>query len=130
MATTRRGTGTVERGDVFEMTVLRDGGEVVLRGELPEVAAYFIFKRDVPSAAVRADFSANRIEVETSRVGAFHILVHPDMIVLDQSLVIEVDGETVFDDIVRPDLGFMLDNYLDNRDRKLLYVAEVVIALH
>ena len=49
--------------------------------------------------------------------------------VLDQSLVIEVDGEVVFDDIVRPDLEFMLENYLDNRDRKLLYVAEVVIEL-
>ncbi|MCK4510248.1 hypothetical protein KAW64_00830, partial [bacterium] len=27
--------GTVERGDAFEMTVLRDGGKVVLRGKLP-----------------------------------------------------------------------------------------------
>jgi dienelactone hydrolase len=121
--------GTVERGDAFEMTVLRDGGEVVLRGELPDAAGYFIFKRDVPSAAVRAGFAANRIEVETSRVGAFRILVHPDMIVLDQNLVIVVDGEVVFDELAEPDLEFLLDNYLDNRDRKLLYVAEVVVEL-
>ncbi len=121
--------GTVKRGDAFEMTVLRDGGEVVLRGELPEVAGYFIFKRDVPSAAIRADFAANHLEVTASRVGSFRFLVHPDMVVLDQNLVIEVDGEVVFDDIVRPDLEFLLDNYLDNRDRKLLYVAEVVIEL-
>ncbi len=120
---------TVERGDAFEMAVLRDGGKVVLRGELPEVAGYLIFKRDVPSAAVRAGFAANRIEVETSRVGAFRILVHPDMIVLDQNLVITVNGELVYDDIVRPNLEFLLDNYLDNRDRSLLYVAEVVIEL-
>ena len=120
---------TVERGDAFEMTVLRDGGKVVLRGELPEVASYFIFKRDVPSAAVRAGFAANRIDVETSRVGAFRVLVHPDMIALDQDLVITVDGEMVYDDIVEPDAEFMLRNYLDNRDRKLLYVAEVVIEL-
>lgn len=76
---------TVERGDRFEMTVLRDGARVVLRGALPEPAGYFIFKRDVPSAAVRADFAANRIEVETSRVGAFRVLVHPDMVALDQT---------------------------------------------
>ena len=120
---------TVERGDAFEMTVVRDGGEVVLRGALPEVAAYFIFKRDVPSAAVRVGFAANRLEVAASRVGSFRLLVHPDMVVLDQNLVIEVNGEIVFDDIVRPDLKFLLDNYLDNRDRKLLYVAEVVIEL-
>jgi pimeloyl-ACP methyl ester carboxylesterase len=120
---------TVERGDAFEMTVLRDGERIVLRGELPEAAAHFIFKRDVPSAMVRAGFSANRLEVAASRVGSFRLLVHPDMVVLDQNLVIEVNGKVVFDDIVRPDLAFMLRNYLDNRDRSLLYVAEVVIDL-
>jgi hypothetical protein len=120
---------TVERGDPFEMTVLRDGERVVLRGSLPEPAGHFIFKRSVPSAVVRASCSANRIEVETSRVGSFKILVHPDMVVLDRSLVIEVNGEVVYDDIVRPDLEFMLQNYLDNRDRRLMYVAEVVVDL-
>ncbi|MCK4410105.1 MAG: PDZ domain-containing protein, partial [Candidatus Eisenbacteria sp.] len=120
---------TVERGDAFEMTVLRDGGEVVLRGELPEAAGYFIFKRDVPSAMVRAGLAANRIEVEASRVGAFRILVHPDMVVLDQNLVIVADGEVVFDELVEPDLEFLIDNYLKNRDRNLLYVTEVVVDL-
>ena len=120
---------TVERGDAIEMAVLRDGEKVVLRGELPEAAGYFIFKRDVPSAAVRAGFAANRIDVRTSRVGAFRVLVHPDMVSLDQNLVIEVNGEVVHDDIVRPDLKFMLENYLENRDRSLLYVAEVAIEL-
>ena len=51
------------------------------------------------------------------------------MIVLDQNLVIAVDGNVFFDDIVRPDLEFLLENYLENRDRKLLYVAEVAIEL-
>ena len=120
---------TVERGDAFEMTVLRDGGKVILRGRLPEAAGHFIFKRDVPSAMIRGGFAANRLEVAASRVGSFRLLVHPDMVVLDQNLVIEVNGEIVFDDIVRPDLAFLLENYLDNRDRKLLYVAEVAIEL-
>ena len=121
--------GTVERGDAFEMTVLRDDERIVLRGELPEAAGYLLFKRDVPSAMIRADFAANRLEVETSRVGAFRTLVHPDMIVLDQNLVIEVNGEIVFDDIVQPDLEFLIEGYLKNRDRSLLYVAEVVVDL-
>ncbi len=121
--------GTVERGDAFEMTVLRDGESVVLRGALPEPAGHFIFKRDVPSAAVRAGFAANRIDVQTSRVGAFRILVHPDMIVLEQPLVIEVNGEVVFDEFVEPDLQFMLSNFISNRDRVLLYVAEVAVDL-
>lgn len=120
---------TVERGDPFEMTVMRDGEKAVLRGELPDPAGYFIFKREVPSAVVRANYSANRIEVQTSRVGAFRVFVHPDMVALDQNLVIAVDGDVVFDEIVEPDLEFMLENYLENRDRSLLYVAEVVVEL-
>lgn len=120
---------TVERGDAIEMTVLREGEKVVLRGELPEAAGHFIFKRDVPSAAVRAGFAANRIDVQTSRVGAFRVLIHPDMVSLDRNLVVAVNGEVVHDDIVRPDLEFMLRNYLDKRDRSLMYVAEVAIEL-
>jgi hypothetical protein len=120
---------TIERGDPFEMTVVREGEEVVLRGQLPDPAGYFIFKREVPSALMRADYSANRIVIETSRVGGFRVLVHPDMVVLDQPLVIEVDGEVVFDGVVEPDLRFMLENYLANRDRSLLYVAEIEIHL-
>jgi hypothetical protein len=51
------------------------------------------------------------------------------MIALDQNLVIDVDGGVVHDESVQPDLEFMLENFLDNRDRKLLYVAEVTVDL-
>jgi enterochelin esterase-like enzyme len=120
---------TVERGDAFEMTVERDGEEVVLAGELPPPAPYLVFKREVPSAAARVSFAANRVDVETSRVGAFRVLVHPDMFDLGQDVVIVADGIEVFRGRVQPDLEFMLRNYLDNRDRKLLYVAEIPIEL-
>jgi len=121
--------GTVERGDPFEMTIMRDGEEAVLSGELPEPAGYLIFKRDVPSAAAQASYSANRLLVSTSRVGSFRFLIHPDMVALDQPLIIAVNGEVVFDELVEPDLGFLLRNFLENRDSNLLYVAEVAVDL-
>jgi len=120
---------TVERGDPFTMTVLREGEEVLLSGELPDPEGYFIFKREAPSARARVDYSANRITVEASRLGAFRILVHPDMFDLDQEVVVVVNGVEVFREMVQPDLEFMLRGYLDNRDRSLLYVAEVAVEL-
>jgi pimeloyl-ACP methyl ester carboxylesterase len=120
---------TVERGDPFEMTVLREGREMVLAGELPPPAGYFIFKREVPSAVARVDYAANRVKVQTSRVGAFRVLVHPDLFDLDQEVIVEVDGVEVFRGFVEPDPRFMLENYLSNRDRKLLYVAEIAVEL-
>lgn len=117
----------VSRGDAFSLTVLREGEELTLSGTLPEPSAYFIFKRDTPSAAVRVDYAANRIDVETSRVGEMRFLVHPDMVSLGENLVISVDGEVVHDAPVEPDVEFMIRNFIENRDRKLIYVAEVAV---
>ncbi len=121
--------GTVARGDAFELTVVREGERVVLPGRFPDPENYFIFKREQPSALAYAFYSANAIDVKTSRVGAFRILVHPDMIRLDQNLVVRVHGKVVHDAPVEPNLEYMLRGFLENRDRKLLYVAEVAIDL-
>lgn len=82
----------LSRGDEFELTVLRDGRELVLAGRIPELSSSLVFTRDVPSAQVRASHAANTIDVETSRVGAFRILVHPEMVRLEENLVVRVDG--------------------------------------
>lgn len=119
----------VERGDPFELTVVRDGERVVLHGQFPEISNYFVFKRDAPSAKAVVSFSANVIDIEASRLGAFRVLVHPDMVFLDESLKITINGETVCDEVIVPDVGFMLRNFLDERDRRLLYVAEIDIVL-
>lgn len=44
---------------------------------------------------------------------------------LDQDIVITVNGQTARNTRPKPDLGFMLRNFLENRDGKLLYVAEI-----
>jgi len=40
-----------------------------------------------------------------------------------------VNGETVFDGRVTPDVGFLLRNFLETRDRRLLYVAEIPVSV-
>ncbi|MBD3348525.1 MAG: PDZ domain-containing protein, partial [Candidatus Eisenbacteria bacterium] len=119
----------VERGDSFEMTVLREGERVTLEGSLAEESAYFVFKRESPSAKALASFCANTVDIQASRLGACRVLIHPDMFRLEENIVVRVNGETVYDDLVRPDLEFMLRNFAENRDRSLLYVAELPIEL-
>jgi hypothetical protein len=77
----------------------------------------------------RVSFSANRIDIEGSRVGGFRVFVHPDMIRLERPVVITYNGEEVFNQEVKPDIEFMLRNFLENRDRKLLYVAEIKVEI-
>ena len=121
---------TLSRGDYVELEVLRDGSPHVLTGHLPEISGYLLFKRELPSARANVQLAANRIEIQGSRLGAFSVRVHPQMIDLAHNLVIDVDGECVYDAVVEPDLKYMLENFLANRDRKLLYVAEVKVSIY
>jgi len=121
--------GTVARGDDFSMTVLRDGDRVELAGTLPDPSNYLLFKREVPSGMVRAGWSGNRVELETSRIGRLRILVHPAMFNLDEPVTVTADGDTVFHGVVEPDVGFMVERFLRDRDRERLYVAEIPVDL-
>jgi predicted esterase len=117
----------VKRGDDAEITVLRNEETHILSGAFPEPLTHFVFKRTHPSALARARFCGNRIDVEPSRVGAFRILVHPDMVRIDENVVVRVNGEVKFDETPRVDLEYLIGNFLKNRDRKLLYTSAIDI---
>ena len=71
----------------------------------------------------------NRIESESSRVGALTVFVNPDMIDLGEPLSITWNGKPAFEERVKPDLGFLIRNFLETRDRKALYVAGLTLEL-
>ncbi len=121
--------GGVKRGDQIRLVIKRNNNKIVLEGSLPEPSLYNLFKREKPSAFADVTAYRNRIDIRSSRLGAFRILVNPDLFRLEQNLVISVNGEVVFDDKVEPDIGFMIRDFLKNRDRKALYAAEVRIVL-
>lgn len=120
---------SIKRGDFVKTFVLRDGDEVLLEGRHPEPKEYDVFPRTLDSGAIVADFRANTFDVKTSRVDAFSIYLHPDMIQLDQDVVIRVEGKELYRSKVTPDIAFMLNNYLENRDRELLYFKKIDIDL-
>ncbi len=117
----------LERGSPIELRVVRGDGERTLRGSLPDKANYLVFRREIPSGLARAGYYANRIWVKTSRVGAFSVFIHPDMVNLNDPVTVTWNGKVVFDRAVEPDIAFMVRNFLDNRDRRLLYVARLEI---
>ncbi len=120
---------SIKRGDFISASVLRDGSEVLLEGRHPEPVKYDVFPRSLTSGALVADFRANTFEVKTSRVKGFSIYLHPDMIQLDQDVVIKSDGKELYRSKVTTDIAFMLNNFLENRDRELLYYKKIDINL-
>ncbi len=120
---------TAARGDAFTLRVKRNGDELTLSGRIPPPENHYVFKRARPSARANVTVAGNRVDVRGSRLGAFTVYVHPDMFNLDENVVIAVDGVTAFDAKVVPDVAFMLQNFLEHRDRKALYVAAVEVDL-
>jgi predicted esterase len=118
-----------KRGDPITVTVKREGEEITCKGKIPEPVTYYLFPREQPSGALKADFRSNRVSIESSRVGKFTFFIHPDMVQLKQKVVIEVNGKTVFDNMVLPNVHFMIRSYLDNRDRQSLFVSQIEINL-
>ncbi len=67
----------------------------------------------------------NRFEISASRVGRLSVYIHPEMVRLDQPVVVTVDGRKVFDRVITPDPRLMLDSFVADRDRRLLWVAKI-----
>ncbi len=119
----------LSRGDEAELTVLRAGEELRLRGRLPDVENHFLFPRKRPSAAMRVSLRDDTVRVLASRLGGFTLLLHPELLPLEREIVVEVNGRTVFRGVVEPDPGFLLRQFLAHRDRRLLYSAKLSIDL-
>jgi len=121
--------GTLSRGDRAELAVLRGNERLNLVGEIPKATYYNIFKRDRPSGMVRVRYSNNRVDAECSRVRSFRILVHPDMFNLDKPIQVWVNGELMFDKLVKPDAGYLVSSFLERFDRDSAFVAEITIII-
>ncbi|MBD3169458.1 MAG: PDZ domain-containing protein [candidate division Zixibacteria bacterium] len=120
---------TINRGDEVKIVVKRGNDRVALEGRLDEPKQYLIFKRTVPSAMARVSYMANQVELEASRVKSFKVYIHPAMFNMDENITIIVEGKTVFNKKLEPDIEYMLKDYIKNRDRKFIPVAEVKIDL-
>lgn len=114
-----------KRGDSFTLTVLRDGMQVELKGGFPPPREYDIFARGVPSGAVDVRKEGNTFNVNSSRIKAFSVKLHPEMINLDQPVVVKVNGQIMFEDKVTADVEYMLQEFVKNRDRKLLWMGQI-----
>ncbi|MGD9402345.1 MAG: PDZ domain-containing protein [bacterium] len=119
----------LHRGGPFGLTVRRGEEHVILRGSLPEPENYLLFKREKPSARADVVLSGNHIWLRASRLGSLRVLVHPDMVNLDENIIITVNRKVVHEARVEPDLEFMIENFLKMRDRRLLYVAAIDVSL-
>lgn len=120
---------SLNRGDTVTIQVKRGDEKVTLKGKLPPPLHYLLMPIRQPTGALKANYMANTFKVKSSQVAEFTVFIHPDMIQLDQPVRIIVDGVETFNAHVKPDIDFMIRNYLEHRDRALLYVNYITVKL-
>ncbi len=118
---------TIKRGDTLTVAINRDGKEMILKGAMAPPEHYYIFPRKQPSAAVRARFQANTFTLDTSRTAGFTLFIHPDMIQPDQNIRVICNDTLVFDNLIQPDISYMVENFLKHRDRQMIFIREIHI---
>ncbi|MEW6708221.1 MAG: PDZ domain-containing protein [Candidatus Riflebacteria bacterium] len=117
------------RGDYLETTVRRASETIELKGYLPAPELYFLFKREVPSAAVKAVQIGNRFFLTGSRAGRLRLLLQKDQLNFANPVEVFYNDRQVYSGLVVPDSGLILSEYLQNRDREMLAVAAIDLDL-
>ncbi len=120
---------TAKRGDSVMFEINRNDTILTFHAKFPDPEYFDIFTYSKKSGQIQAEYCANTFYVKTSRIKSFRIYIHPDMVQLDQKVKIIVNGKEKFNDYIKADKKFLIDNYLKNRDRELLYVNKIDVKL-
>lgn len=114
-------------GATLTAEIIRNGERLQRECVLPQIPV--IYRRDLPTAAIGAQVSGNTISLQTQRVGSLRIFISSGMFDLSQPVRVINNAEDVFDDIVQPDLEFMLEQWRRDRDRTTIYEGFIEIAI-
>lgn len=119
------------RSGVEVPAIVERGGEsrIVTLAFPPAFATNAVYPRTAPSGRVVAERDGNRFALRTEGVRALRLLLSPDEVDLSQPIVVEVNGREVFNARVEPDAETLLRWADRDRDRTMLFVAEVRIEL-
>lgn len=124
--------GIHQSGDALTLEVDRGAARVDLRGTyaptlMPRVSP--IFLSSAPSGRVDLVRDGNTIRATTRGVGAFTLLLSPDVIDFGAPVTVIADGAIVFNGRVRKNLQTLLTWAARDNDRTMLYGAALPIAL-
>jgi hypothetical protein len=113
--------------DGFTVTVRRGDEELTLSGRFPKLVSTPAFARTKPFGSIEATADGNRFDVRCDHVGAFDLYLSPAMVAFPKPVQVIVNGKTVHDAVVEPDLAFLTTMALEDDDRTMLYLARLSI---
>jgi hypothetical protein len=115
----------VDRDNIRRRISVYFGPEPGPEAQAPIVA----FPRPRPTGRVELERKGNEVEVWTSGVRRFTLLLSPSQFNLDQAIRVTANGRVVFEGTVPKRTETLVEWALRDRDRTMLYLAELSIDL-
>src|SRR4029453_16247594 len=88
-----------------------------------------LFDRDKPSGRVDAVRRGNSFDVRTRGVQTFTLLIPPDVVDITKPVRVTVNGKSVHDGTITPDVATLVRWAARVQDRTMLYGAELHISV-
>ncbi|SEO91554.1 Putative esterase [Mucilaginibacter gossypiicola] len=81
------------------------------------------------SAAIKAEIHNNTINILTSRITKFTLLISPKMLDLNKQISVVVNNKELFKKLVKPDKNFYLGQLKKSQDKSIVWVNSITINL-
>jgi poly(3-hydroxybutyrate) depolymerase len=89
-----------------------------------------LYDRDKPSGRVDVERRGNSFEARTRGVASFTLLLSPEVVDFSKPVTVTVNGRSVHDGLVKPDLTTLLTWAARDNDRTMLYGAQLTLTVH
>ncbi|MCK4663826.1 MAG: dienelactone hydrolase family protein [Bacteroidales bacterium] len=116
-------------GDNTKIIFNRCNKKQIVEKPYPPPRSTILFNHDNQSAYVETNYKNNIFKIKSSKLAAFTIFIHPEMVNVEKNIVIYNNDKIVFDSKIKFDKEFLLNNFLKNRDRALIYINKISIEL-
>lgn len=117
---------TIKRGDRVTLVIERDQQRKKIKASMPKPTQYDLFLIE-PSGKVNATRLGNTLTVDSSNVSQMTVYLHPRLITFDKPITITVNGRTLFEEECQPNIEYALRDFLDRRDRTVVYAGEITL---
>jgi hypothetical protein len=117
----------VKPGDECRLSVRRGEEVLEMSGNFDRPEPKPAFTRAKTAGRLDVSVKGNAVYVKSRSVSLYTVLVSRDQFDVNSDIEVTTNGKVSFNGRVKPDVGFMLSQYVEDRDRKMVFWGRIDI---
>ncbi|MFH1230691.1 MAG: PDZ domain-containing protein, partial [Planctomycetota bacterium] len=114
-------------GDKIDVKIKRDENIQDFTGQFEQFKPQPVFIRDKPSGRLEVIVNNNRIDVKVKNISRYSILISKSQFDIDKKIEVYTNNELSFKGKIKPDLKFMLEQAIRDKDRTMIFRGKIDI---